>query len=497
MDSPKFSASTVHLDHITTALNCLTPFGGNYDDSSNYGYSNTSTNTSYNLNKVGYNIGSGGSSSVSNDDVMIYIDRDGLSFIRDYNGSIRIQLLLSRELFLSYSYNNVQATTMHASNNNNNNDMLDESDCMKLCIKLSHLLDTINVVNKNQDDIIECTINYDGYGSVFSLILQDSLVEEKVSYSTYLFNEALKDKEAELLQLQRDLIQFECIIKGDILYNALRDLKEYNAKECYLYAKVSSKGDYNENVFALIAKSDIGYSKIILPNNRNIIEKLEIFDPLNNNNNNNNSLLYDVPIIAYFDFNRFDKIRLSCRIASKVLIRLDANGVLGVNILSQTSNIIISNKKQGNNHNSTNNNNNSNNVLNQENSHTANNNTIPQLPIDYPGVVIEITMLTKDTLDSIAKQDIETLVDVTLKNMKRSGSSTNGTYLDNVNRLRSSTEQSWYQNNNLLGLSNTTSNNFQNDNDTNGMIDSQSETETNTEGFNSSVQFDNMAFPFF
>ena len=33
MDITQFSASTVHLDHITTALNCLTPFGGNYDDS--------------------------------------------------------------------------------------------------------------------------------------------------------------------------------------------------------------------------------------------------------------------------------------------------------------------------------------------------------------------------------------------------------------------------------------------------------------------------------
>ncbi|KAK5781990.1 Rad17p PWA37_002329 [Arxiozyma heterogenica] len=484
MDFPRFSASTVHLDHITTALNCLTPFGGNYDDSSNSGYSNTSTNISHNLNKVGYSIGGGGSSSINNDDVMIYIDRDGLSFIRDYHGSIRIQLLLSRELFLSYTFNDDQtiSTTVDASDSHhNNNNILDESDCMKLCIKLSHLLDTINVVNKNQDDIIECTMNYDGYGSVFSLILQDSLVEEKVSYSTYLFNEALKDKEAELLQLQRDLVQFECIIKGDILYNALRDLKEYNAKECYLYAKVSSREDYNENVFALIAKSDIGYSKIILPNNRNIIEKLEIFDLLNGHSNNN-KLLYDVPIIAYFDFNRFDKIRLSCRIASKVLIRLDTNGVLGVNILSQTSNIIISNKRQ---------NNNNNNILNQQNSNNINNNRKPQLPIDYPGVVIEITMLTKDSLDIIAKQDIEMLIDITLKNMKKLRS------LTNVKRPHPATIEPWNQTNNLLGLSNTASDNFNNDNNPNSMEDSKSEAETTTEGFTSSVQFDNMAFPFF
>lgn len=48
----KFSASTVHLEHITTALSCLTPFG-------------------------------------SKDDVLIFIDADGLSFVRENNHVIK------------------------------------------------------------------------------------------------------------------------------------------------------------------------------------------------------------------------------------------------------------------------------------------------------------------------------------------------------------------------------------------------------------------------
>lgn len=450
MDITQFSASTVHLDHITTALNCLTPFGGNYDDSN--GGLTANLNINDNLNN---------SNSNNNDDVMIYIDPDGLSFIRDYHNVIRIQLLLSRELFVSYSYRNDNDTTRRNGGVQQDND---DEDCMKLCIKLGHLLDTINVANKNLDDVIECTMNYDGYGSMFGLILQDSLVEEKVKYSTYMFNEAMRDKDAELLQLQRDAVQFECIIKGDILYNALKDLKELSAKECYLYVKSSTQE--NNNTFALIAKSDIGYSKIILPNNRNIIEKLEVMDPYLIDSDSN--LIYDTPIIAYFDFNRFDKIRLSCRIASKVLLRMDLNGVLGVNILSQTNNIIVSNRN---------------------NEKTSNSSKESRLPMDYPGIVVEITMLTKDTLDATAQQDIETLMDVTLKaraGVGNTGKDPNGKI---PHYLADPTPSTYIPPDNLLQLSNIATNTNNNAND--------SEEETEDENIQSSRQLDTAVFPFF
>ncbi|CAL9731535.1 DNA damage checkpoint control protein Rad17p [Monosporozyma unispora] len=450
MDITRFSASTVHLDHITTALNCLTPFGGNYDDSNN-GLLNNLNNKDNSNNS---------NSNINNDDVMIYIDPDGLSFIRDYNSVIRIQLLLSRELFVSYSYNNEHDPTRHY---DPAQEKADGDDCMKLCVKLSPLLDTINVVNKNQDDVIECTMNYDGYGSMFALILQDSLVEEKVKYSTYMFNEAMRDKDAELLQLQRDAVQFECIIKGDILYNALKDLKELNAKECYIYVKSSSQE--NDNIFAIIAKSDIGYSKIILPNNRNIIEKLEVMNPMITSDSN---LIFDTPIIAYFDFNRFDKIRLSCRIASKVLLRMDMNGILGVNILSQTNNIIVSNK-------------------NNEKQTSTNTSKETPLPIDYPGIVIEITMLTKDTLDAVAQQDIETLMDVTLRGRARTRDQ-NGRdpIAQRSHYLTDNHPTTKPVTNNLLQLSNNV-----------GNTTNDSEAETDDENIQSSRQLDTTEFPFF
>lgn len=143
----KFSASTVHLEHITTALNCLTPFG-------------------------------------AKDDVLIFIDADGLSFVRENNHVIKIQLLLSRELFMSYSYRN------------------ETEDHMKLCVKINHILDSVSVMNRNTDDIVECTLSYDGHGSPFVLIFEDSFISERVEYSTYL----IKDFDTNGLELDRERI---------------------------------------------------------------------------------------------------------------------------------------------------------------------------------------------------------------------------------------------------------------------------------------------------
>ncbi|CAI7358920.1 AVN_collapsed_G0052410.mRNA.1.CDS.1 [Saccharomyces cerevisiae] len=320
----KFSASTVHLEHITTALSSLTPFG-------------------------------------SKDDVLIFIDADGLSFVRENNHVIKIQLLLSRELFMSYSYRN------------------ETEDHMKLCVKINHILDSVSVMNRNSDDIVECTLSYDGHGSPFVLIFEDPFISERVEYSTYL----IKDFDTNGLELDRERISFEAIIKGEALHSALKDLKEIGCKECYVYAKTEAN---DENVFALISKSQLGFSKIKLPSNRSILEKLQVFD------GDSTTVIDGFAVIGFFDFTSFDKIRKSTKIASKVLFRMDVHGVLSVNILSQTDDVIITDT-------------------------TRPSNNRPgsirqlQLPKDYPGIVIEVCMLEKESIDEAAQTEIELLME--------------------------------------------------------------------------------------
>ncbi|QLG73135.1 hypothetical protein HG535_0E02190 [Zygotorulaspora mrakii] len=316
--SSKFSASTVHLEHITTALNCVTPFGGKAF-------------------------------------ILTYIDADGLSFIGTYNRVVRIQLFLSKELFISYTYEN------------------DSSDHTKFCVRINQVLDSVNVANRNIDDIVECTLSHNGEGSPFVLIFEDSYISERVTHETFLANEM--DNTG--FDLDRDRIRFECMIKGDILHTALKDLKEIGGQdECYLYAELREGG---QNIFAIISKSKLGLSKIVLPSAKTILEKLEVFDE------DFTTLCYGKPVIALFDFNLFDKLRMSIKISSKVLLRLDAHGVLNVNVLSLTEDILLSSNK----------------------SKATSSNSRLQLPKDYPGIVIELSLMEKEITDENSMRDVE------------------------------------------------------------------------------------------
>lgn len=346
-----FSATTVHLEHITTALNCLTPFG-------------------------------------NKDDVLIIIDNDGLSFASENNHVVKIQLFLSKELFMSYNYRAAG----------------DDSDShTKLCVKINHILDSVSVVSRDKDDIVECTLSYNGEGSPFILIFEDSLITEKVEYSTYL----LKNIDNTGLELDRDQVAFECMIKGEVLYSALKDLKEIGCKECYTYALTGSNG---RNMFALISKGQLGLSKILLPSERSILEKMEVYD------GDSSTILYDTPCIGFFDFSTFDKIRISTKIASKVLFRKDVHGLLNINILSQTDDVIIADTKYSN------------------SSLTSSKKSV-QLPKDYPGIVIEISMLEKMNSNEVKQRDLELMMES--KDDKKIGLSYNPSTSEGLNPTRS------------------------------------------------------------
>lgn len=318
-----FSASTFHLDYITTALNCLTPFDNKQD-------------------------------------VLIFIDEDGLSFARECNHTIRIQLFLSRDLFASYSYHN---EIDHQS---------------KMCLNMNHLLSSFNVVHRNMDDALESTLSYNGPGSPLELIFEDSLVSETVEYHTY----HASSFDSSGLELDRDQVLFECIIKGDVLYSAIKDLKEIGCRECCIFAKIDEDG---ENTLVLMSKSQLGFSRIKLPSSRSILEKLEVYD------GKSTSVVYDKPVLGCFDFNSFDKIRQSTKVASKVLLRMDVHGLLSVNILSRNEDMMLTDTKSYG---------------------TGGNRSGKQLPGEYPGIVIEVCMLEKENVEEADQEELQLLMEI-------------------------------------------------------------------------------------
>ncbi|CCE64507.1 hypothetical protein TPHA_0H03040 [Tetrapisispora phaffii CBS 4417] len=400
-EGAKFSATTVYLEHLTTALSCLVPFG-------------------------------------NKDDVLIFIDKDGLSFVRDNNHVIRIQLFLSRELFMSYSFENEIANDQSASEAGAGTHNEQMEDHLKVSVKINHILDSVSIINRNVDDIVECTLFYNGYGTPFVLAFEDSLISERVAYSTYL----TKEIDNTGLELDRSQIIFECMVKGDVLYTALKDLKEIGCKECYIYAK--SNDNPMENVFALISKSQLGFSKIKIPSSRSILEKLQVYDGDSTTKRNNE------PVIGFFDFNTFDKIRISTKIASKVLFRMDVHGLLSVNILSQTDDVMVSDVR-----NSKKTSNAADNLFNFD-SYT--NQKQMQLPKDYPGIVIEICMLEKEAIDSLAQEEIALLMDT---NDTTGMSEITKRQTIAVNKLTDQTSPLNHTNGNILGLNGKVDDKFQ------------------------------------
>ncbi|AAS52330.1 ADR411Wp [Eremothecium gossypii ATCC 10895] len=333
-----FSATTIHLDRLMCAFNCMTPFG-------------------------------------QRDDVLITIDRDGLTFIRQNNHAAEIQLFLAKELFQYYSIREGFEGEI------------------QLCMKLNHLLDTVSVANRDKDDVVECTLSYDGEGTPFMLILEDSMITEQVEYATYLVGEM--DRTG--LELDRARLEFECILKGDVLYSALRDLREIGCKECYLYIVTSSRA---RPMFALVSRGQLGLSKIILPSERSVLEKLEVYE------NDSTTLIHDAPVIGLFDFAALDKLRPSTKIASKVLIRKDVHGLLAVNILSDTNAILVPEKRE---------------LIRASRSVSA----------EYPTVVIEVFLLEKASVGDIDVRDVHQLM-LTSPAHRRSGFADSGSRIVSV-----------------------------------------------------------------
>ncbi|CDO95221.1 unnamed protein product [Kluyveromyces dobzhanskii CBS 2104] len=321
-DLPEFYATTVYIDHIVTALNCLIPFG-------------------------------------VKDEMLVTITNDGLSFARENNHVIKIQLVLSRELFQTFHYSPPE----------------DASET-RVSLRLDHVLDSLNITN-DRSDVIECTLSYNGDGTPFILIFEDSMITESVEYSTYL----LKDLDNTGLVLDRSQLQFECIIKGDVLYNALHDLKEIGCKDCYFYAIINETT--GKPLFALISKSQQGVSKIVLPNERSILEKFEIYA------NDSSTIAYNQPMVTVFDYAMLDKIRASARIASKIMIRRDLHGLMTVNILNETKDILRSNDKESK----------------RPKSVFGNG-----LPTHYPGIIIEISMLEKALPELLDVNEIKSMM---------------------------------------------------------------------------------------
>ncbi|CCH44644.1 DNA damage checkpoint control protein RAD17 [Wickerhamomyces ciferrii] len=311
-----FSATTHSLSHISSILNSLTSV---------------------------------------NSQVLITIDEDGLNFITEYShicrgmsnfsGNKRFYILtkiiaeitLEKSLFTTYQYNpqtkdkdNNDDTDDSDSNSDSNS--IDNTNQNKFAVDLTPIAESLSLASKNNTQFngnnnnyysqTECTIFYKGSGYPFILIFEDNKMIERCEFSTFI-NLELEANNIGFELNQNDLL-VEGIIKSDVLYDALKDLKDINSEQIYIYATSQQDNNNNNNKsyerLALISKSEVGNSTLYLPNEKSILEKLIIY-----NNDQYN--------LSCYEFNIFNKFLKSIKLSNKCKFKKDSNK-LSLNLLS-------------------------------------------------------------------------------------------------------------------------------------------------------------------
>ncbi len=197
-------------------------------------------------------------------------------------------------------------------------------------------------------------LSYLGTGNPFILTIQDEIITETCKFQTYIDNSDTTDS-FNGLNISKEQIVLEIILKGDIMWEALKDLEEIKTESIIIYAKQQQKRNHNRNnsdekgqngTFAMISKGEMGSSKIVFPNVKSILEVFMLQsledtddDDENENGNGNGNLTTlkddnnEITIVGSYKFTLFDKIRKAVRLATRVRIRRDANGLMSIQLL--------------------------------------------------------------------------------------------------------------------------------------------------------------------
>lgn len=200
--------------------------------------------------------------------------------------------------------------------------------------------------DKRLSTAVKCYITYSSEASGLVIEFEDSMVSEKIEFLTfytdlvYPFDEQDSREACEQhLVINHQEVQFELILKSDVLLNLLRDLQQISTSELYLYIsneikQLGRKSQFGgpqivDNQVNFISKGPIGLLKLIFPIEKTILEKIEIFE------RGPDSVMVPIhlSIISVYNFAQFNKIFKSVKLSTKCKISKDLTGTLSVQLL--------------------------------------------------------------------------------------------------------------------------------------------------------------------
>lgn len=203
-----------------------------------------------------------------------------------------------------------------------------------------------------------CYLTYNGEGHPLVIEFEDSLMSEKIEFLTFYLDisypydisnsqEGDEDEQYNLV-INHSEIQFEVILKSDVFANLLRDLQQINTVDLFIYIsnemrqlgpkrqkpKKSQKSGplYLDKQFNFISKGPIGHLKLIFPNEKTILEKLNIYGK-DEESYDAEMKSINTSLISCYNFGNFSKILKAVKLSVKCKIMKDLSGILSIQLL--------------------------------------------------------------------------------------------------------------------------------------------------------------------
>lgn len=275
-----------------------------------------------------------------NSQALMIISDTGITFYTEYNHILNAQLTIDLALFSNYTLSDGKSTQ-----NTQNRELRLGIDAQLIGDSLAAAATTIIPRGRNgargtgtaASESLVCYIKYAGEGSPLIIEFDDRLMSELIEFFTFYYEhdypydlETTREERSGELLIDRDLLQLEIILKSDLLANLLLDLQQLNTQELNIYASTTTKvsgRDVEQNQLNFVSKGAIGYSKLIYPHARTMLEKMEIYERVNG------FMTHAESVLSSFNFSSFQRIIKAVKLSTRCKMMKDLNGVFSVQLL--------------------------------------------------------------------------------------------------------------------------------------------------------------------
>ena len=94
---------------------------------------------------------------------------------------------------------------------------------------------------------------------------EDTYILEKLEFYTYIIELGMEDDN---LGIDYERVEMEAMVRSDVLTNILLDLWQIDTENLFIYAEADT--------LTFISNGPIGTSKLIFPNDKDVLEKLKL-----------------------------------------------------------------------------------------------------------------------------------------------------------------------------------------------------------------------------